>query len=81
MFVVERLKVEQELRVKAEAAAAEAERARTVMAADYKDVSQKFERVKEELRALQEKVQHSCHNVSILQSCSWVFYILLRLGV
>ena len=55
---MERLKLEQELRAKAESAAAEAERARTVMAADYKDVTQKYERAKEELKALHEKVQH-----------------------
>lgn len=59
LVLVERLKLEQEARVKAEAAAAEAERARTVMAADYKDVSQKLQRVTEELNALQEKVMGS----------------------
>lgn len=53
---VERLKLEQELRAKAESAAAEAERAKTVMAADFKDVTQKYERIKQELKVFKEKV-------------------------
>lgn len=68
---MERLKLEQELRAKAEAAAAEAERARTVMAADYKDVTQKFERIKEELKALQEKVL-----IVSLLPCLFLLFIL-----
>lgn len=44
-------------REKAEAAAAEAERERSVLAVDLKDLQQKLERLKEEYNALQDKVR------------------------
>jgi len=54
---LERLEQELVTREKAEAAAAEAERERSVLAVDLKDLQQKLERLKEEYNALQDKVR------------------------
>lgn len=45
------------IREKAEAAAAEAERERSVLAVDLKDLQQKLERLKQEYNVLQDKVR------------------------
>lgn len=52
---LERLEQELVIREKAEAAAAEAERERSVLAVDLKDIQQKLERLKQEYSALQDK--------------------------
>ncbi|PFX19790.1 Rho-associated protein kinase 2 [Stylophora pistillata] len=52
---LERLEQELVIREKAEAAAAEAERERSVLAVDLKDMQQKLERLKQEYNALQDK--------------------------
>ena len=54
---LERLEQELVIREKAEAAAAEAERERSVLAVDLKDLQQKLERLKQEYNALQDKVR------------------------
>ena len=46
------------IREKAEAAAAEAERERSVLAVDLKDMQQRLERLKQEYNALQDKVRN-----------------------
>lgn len=55
---LERLEQELVIREKAEAAAAEAERERSVLAVDLKDIQQKLERLKQEYSALQDKVRN-----------------------
>ena len=55
---LERLEQELVIREKAEAAAAEAERERSVLAVDLKDMQQKLERLKQEYNALQDKVRN-----------------------
>lgn len=57
---LERLEQELEIRGKAEAAAALAERQRQVLAVDLKDMHQKFERLQQEYNALVDKV-HAMH--------------------
>ena len=54
---LERLEQELVIREKAEAAAAEAERERSVLAVDLKDLQQKLERLNQEYNALQDKVR------------------------
>ena len=53
---MERLEQEIESRGKAEAAAAEAERQRSVLAVDLKDMNQKFERLQQEYNAVLDTV-------------------------
>ena len=53
---LERLEQELEIRGKAEAAAAEAERQRSVLAVDLKDVHQKLDRLQQEYNTLLDKV-------------------------
>ena len=53
---LERLEQEIESRGKAEAAAAEAERQRSVLAVDLKDMHQKFERLQQEYNAVLDTV-------------------------
>lgn len=55
---LERLEQELVIREKAEAAAAEAERERSVLAVDLKDMQQRLERLKQEYNALQDKVRN-----------------------
>ena len=62
---LERLEQEIESRGKAEAAAAEAERQRSVLAVDLKDMHQKFERLQQEYNAVLDTV-----NTRMRQSCT-----------
>lgn len=62
---LERLEQEIESRGKAEAAAAEAERQRSVLAVDLKDMHQKFERLQQEYNAALDTV-----NARMRQSCT-----------
>lgn len=62
---MERLEQEIESRGKAEAAAAEAERQRSVLAVDLKDMHQKFERLQQEYNAVLDTV-----NTRVRQSCT-----------
>lgn len=58
---MERLEQEIESRGKAEAAAAEAERQRSVLAVDLKDMHQKFERLQQEYNAVLDTVNTRMH--------------------
>lgn len=66
---LERLEQELVIREKAEAAAAEAERERSVLAVDLKDLQQKLERLTQEYNALQDKVRFVGKRTKYIYRC------------